>query len=329
MNPKLLLAPMAGYSDTVFRQICGSCGCDETVSEMISAAALHYKDEKTAILARIEPEEPPVSLQIFGHDPAMMAEGAEILITGAYLTGKEEDNQPSYHKPIGIDINMCCPVRKISGSGDGSALLQNPSLAGKIMEAVAEVCRKYGVRPSAKIRLGWDKKSINAPAFALMLAQSGAEQITLHCRTKEELYIPGIHPEYLAQTAENLRKYAPGCTLIGNGDIASYADAETMLNYGCDGLMIGRAALGNPWIFRQIREAASGQPIFTPTPDDLRNMAAHMVHQIILRKGEYTGIRESRGRAAHFCKGLPHSAALRDQLNHAESEEEFLRILMG
>ncbi|MBQ7921343.1 MAG: tRNA-dihydrouridine synthase [Clostridia bacterium] len=329
MNPKLFLAPMAGYSDTVFRQICGSCGCDETVSEMISAAALHYKDEKTAILARIEPEEPPVSLQIFGHDPSMMAEAAEILITGAYVPEKDRERFPKIIKPIGIDINMGCPVKKISGSGDGSALMQNPSLAGKIMESVADVCRKHNVRPSAKIRLGWNKNTINAPEFALMLAQSGAEQVTLHCRTKEELYTPGIHPEYLAKTAEKLRKYAPGCTLIGNGDIASCEDAQTMLNYGCDGLMIGRAALGNPWIFRQIREAAAGEPIFTPTPDDLRNMAAHMVHEIVLRKGEYAGIRESRGRAAHFCKGLPHSASLRDQLNHAESEEEFIRILMG
>ena len=321
MIPKLYLAPMAGYTDTVFRRICGSCGCDETVSEMISAAALHYKDEKTAILAEIEPGEPPVSLQIFGHDPQMMAEAAEILLTGSYT------DSPTV-KPVGIDINMGCPVRKIAGSGDGSALMQNPALAGQIMEAVAAVCRKYGVRASAKIRLGWNKDTINAPDFALMLAQSGADMVTLHCRTREELYAPGIHPEYLAQTAENLGKYAPDCLLIGNGDIASWKEAEAMLHYGCHGLMIGRAALGNPWIFRQIHESAMGKEPFVPTPTDLREMAAYMVREIVKRRGEFTGIRESRGRAAHFCKGLPGSAALRDRLNHAESEQEFLDALM-
>ncbi|MBE6569373.1 MAG: tRNA-dihydrouridine synthase family protein [Ruminococcaceae bacterium] len=322
MIPKLYLAPMAGYTDTVFRRICTSCGCDETVSEMISAAALHYKDEKTAILAEIEPDENNVSLQIFGHDPAMMAEAAEILLTGAYT------DKPTV-KPVGIDINMGCPVRKIAGNGDGSALMQNPSLAAAVMESVSAVCRRYGVRASAKIRLGWDREHINAPTFALMLAQSGADMITLHCRTKEELYTPGIHPEYLAETAKLLKKHAPGCLLIGNGDISSAEEAAYMTSLGCDGLMIGRAALGNPWIFRQIRESAAGQAPFMPTADDLRNMAAYMVHEIVLRRGEFTGIRESRGRAAHFCKGLPGSAALRDRLNHAESEAEFIAVLMG
>jgi len=329
MTPKLILAPMAGYTDTVFRQICGSCGCDETVSEMISAAALHYKDEKTAILARIEPDEPPAALQIFGHDPSMMAEAAEILLTGAHLPAEARIAFSAPRSLVGIDINMGCPVRKISSSGDGSALMQNPSLAGKIMEAVSGICKKYNVRPSAKIRLGWDKKSINAPDFALLLAQSGAAQVTLHCRTRDEMYIPGIHPEYLQKTAENLEKHAPHCTLIGNGDITCWEEAERMLSYGCTGLMIGRAALGNPWIFRQLREASEGLPVFAPSPDDLRRMAVFMVREIVKREGEYLGIRQSRGRAAHFCKGLPHSAALRDKLNHAQTEEEFISILMG
>ncbi len=317
----LVLAPMAGYTDGPFRRICAENGCRETVSEMISAAALHYRDKKTATLARILPGEGDVTFQLFGHDPVMLAEGAEILLTGGYA-GCSYD-----HAPAGIDINMGCPVRKITSNGDGSGLMRTPALAAQIVEAVVPVCRKYGKPLSVKIRAGWDKNSINAPELAVMLAQAGADRVSLHCRTKEELYTPGIHLEVLADTIGALRHHVPTCEIVGNGDINTWADAMTMLDMGCDGVMIGRGALGNPWIFRQIAEAAAGQTPFQPTEQDRLDMAARLVRDVVAEKGETTGIRESRGRAAYFIHGLRGSARMRDRLNHADTLAAFLAIL--
>ncbi len=318
---RLVLAPMAGYTDGPFRRICAENGCGETVSEMISAAALHYKDKKTASLAQILPGEGQVTFQLFGHDPVMMAEGAEILLTGSY------EGCDYAAPPAGIDINMGCPVRKITSNGDGSGLMRTPDVAQAVVEAVAPVCRKYGKPLSVKIRAGWDAASINAPAFAVMLAQAGADRVALHCRTKEELYTPGIRLEVLADMIEALRHHAPACEIVGNGDITTHEDAMVMLQMGCDGVMIGRGALGNPWIFRQIREAAEGKTPFVPTETDRREMAARLAREVVSIKGETVGIRESRGRAAYFLHGMRGSARMRDRLNHADTLAEFLEIL--
>ena len=318
---RLVLAPMAGYTDGPFRRICAENGCRETVSEMISAAALHYKDKKTASLARILEGEGPVTFQIFGHDPVMMAEGAEILLTGGY------DGCQYAAEPAGIDINMGCPVRKITSNGDGSGLMKTPELAAKIVEAVVPVCRKYGKPLSVKIRAGWDADHINAPEMAVMLAEAGADRVSLHCRTKEELYTPGIRLEVLADMVAALRKAKPACEIVGNGDITTIDDAMAMLKLGCDGVMIGRGALGNPWIFRQIQEAAAGKEPFMPTEADRRSMAARLAGEVVAEKGEHVGIRESRGRAAYFLQGMRGSAKMRDRLNHAETLKEFLEIL--
>lgn len=288
---------------------------------MISAAALHYRDKKTATLARILPGEGSVTFQLFGHDPMMLAEGAEILLTGGY-EGCSYD-----HEPDGIDINMGCPVRKITSNGDGSGLMRTPVLATKIVETVKPVCEKYGKPLSVKIRAGWDKDSINAPEMAVMLAQAGADRVSLHCRTKEELYTPGIHLDVLADTIAALRKHIPTCEIVGNGDITTWQDAVTMLEMGCDGVMIGRGALGNPWIFRQILEAATGREPYQPTEEDRRQMAARLVREVVAEKGETVGIRESRGRAAYFIQGMRGSAKMRDRLHHADSLAEFLTIL--
>jgi len=318
---RLVLAPMAGYTDGPFRRICSENGCRETVSEMISAAALHYRDKKTASLARILEGEGPVTFQIFGHDPVMMAEGAEILLTGGYEGCRYAAD------PAGIDINMGCPVRKITSNGDGSGLMKTPELAAQIVEAVSPVCRKYGKPLSVKIRAGWDAGSINAPEIAVMLAQAGADRVSLHCRTREELYTPGIRLEVLADMIAALRKTRPCCEIVGNGDISTIEDAMTMLRMGCDGVMIGRGALGNPWIFRQILERAAGLDPFVPTEQDRRRMAARLVREVVAEKGEHTGIRESRGRAAYFLQGMRGCARMRDRLNHADTLQEFMEIL--
>ncbi len=318
---RLVLAPMAGYTDGPFRRICAENGCGETVSEMISAAALHYKDKKTASLAKILPGEGPVTFQLFGHDPTMMAEGAEILLSGSY------DGCAYAAEPAGIDINMGCPVRKITSNGDGSGLMRTPEIATAVVEAVSPVCRRFGKPLSVKIRCGWDASSLNAPEMAVMLAQAGADRISLHCRTKEELYTPGIRLEVLADMIAALRHHTPACEIVGNGDINTAEDAMVMLRMGCDGVMIGRGALGNPWIFRQIREAAAGQVPFVPTEKDRRKMAARLAREVVEMKGEQVGIRESRGRAAYFLHGMRGSAKMRDMLNHANTLREFLEIL--
>ncbi len=321
-NPlRLVLAPMAGYTDGPFRRICAENGCVETVSEMISAAALHYKDKKTASLAKILPGEGSVTFQLFGHDPVMMAEGADILLSGSYAGCDYAAD------PVGIDINMGCPVRKITSNGDGSGLMRTPDVAKAVVEAVSVVCRHYGKPLSVKIRAGWDASSINAPEMAVMLAGAGADRISLHCRTKEELYTPGIRLDVLADTITALRHHAPTCEIVGNGDITTAADAMVMLDMGCHGVMIGRGALGNPWIFRQISEAAAGEEMFIPTEKDRRDMAARLVREVVAMKGEDVGIRESRGRAAYFLHGMRGSAQMRDRLNHAKTLQEFLEIL--
>lgn len=316
----LSLAPMAGFTDAPFRRICHACGCAESTSEMISAAALHYKDKKTARLAQISENEGDVWLQIFGHDPAMMAQGAEILI-------ETQRNTPPGARLCGIDINMGCPVHKIVGNGDGSALMLNPNLAEKVTRAVAQVCHKNGLPLSVKIRAGFDRTCMNAPDFACRMADAGADRIALHCRTRAELYTPGIHPEILAAAARALSVRYPDVQLVGNGDVATVQDALAMLALGADGVMIGRGALGNPWIFRQITDAHAGREPYQPTRAEICRTAIALVHEIVAMRGERGGIRESRGRAAHFITGMPGAAAIRDRLNHCETEAEFVAIL--
>lgn len=318
----LLLAPMAGFTDAPFRRICHENGCTESVSEMISAAALHYRDQKTARLAQIAPEEGDVWLQIFGHDPAMMAEGAEILIAS-------QKNTPHGSRLRGIDINMGCPVHKIVGNGDGSALMLHPELAAAVTRAVADVCHRERLPLSVKIRAGFDRDHCNAPDFACRMADAGADRIVLHCRTRAELYTPGIHPEILAASAHALSTRFPAVSLIGNGDVSTVSDALAMLELGAHGVMIGRGALGNPWIFRQIADANEGKVPYQPSRREICETAIRLVHEIVEMRGERGGIHESRGRAAHFIAGMPGSAAVRARLNQCETEAEFVAILAG
>lgn len=314
------LAPMAGYTDAPFRRICHEGGCMESTSEMISAAALHYRDKKTDRLAGISPGEGAVWLQLFGHDPAMMAEGAEMLIARHAVV-------PEGSRLAGIDINMGCPVHKIVGNGDGSALMLQPELAAAVTRAAADVCHRHALPLSVKIRAGFDDAHKNAPDFACRLADAGADRIVLHCRTRAELYTPGIHPESLEETARSLAARYPAVSLIGNGDVTTPADAVRMRELGAAGVMIGRGALGNPWIFRQIGDVFSGREPFVPTRAQLCHTAIRLVHEIVEMRGERAGIRESRGRAAHFIAGMPGSAAVRARLNGCETEAAFVDIL--
>ncbi len=309
---------MAGFTDMVFRRICGEMGADYTISEMISSVAMCMKDEKTATLAAIGEGEVPCFLQIFGHDPVMMARSAEMLLS------REFKGCRYAAQPRGIDINMGCPVRKVTTNGDGSAMMRNIPNAVETASRVAEVCAKYGAEFSVKMRAGWDASSVNAPELAHALAEAGVRRLIVHCRTKEQLYGPGADPAVIRNVVDAVREF-DGCVVVGNGDVTSYDDAVRMTaETGCHEIMIGRAALGDPWLFRGFKGQSTAK-----TKEETIDMACRMVREVVAEKGELTGIRESRGRAAHFIRGIPGSAKMRDQLNHALTLREFEAALRG
>lgn len=314
------LAPMAGYTDTTMRKIAGELGAGYAVSEMISAVALCMHDRKTGVLAKISEGEPPTVLQIFGHDPKIMAQAAELLLSGSFV-GRDYASPPA-----GIDINMGCPVRKIVTSGDGSALMRTPELAFEIAKRTAEVCGRYGVPLSVKLRAGWDHDSVNCAELAVGLVRAGAARITLHCRTRDMMYMPSADPSYAASVADALREAGlrEKVRLVGNGDIDSPEAARRYIDSGCDEVAVGRAALGNPWIFTQLSRP---DEYTAPDVDTVKAMAIRLVRETVALRGETAGIRESRSRAAYFIKGMRGSARLRDSLNHAETLAEFVRIL--
>ncbi len=323
MNQKIFpafpvsLAPMAGYTDAPFRLLCFRYGADSAVSEMISAAALTMGDSKTAALARLEDGE-KTTLQLFGHDPITLAKAADILLSGNFR------GRVYRSLPCGIDINMGCPVRKIYSSGDGSALLENLPLAREITARAAEVCQKYSVPLSVKIRLGVSCGNIVAPEFARALAEAGAGKVTLHCRTKEQMYAPYAEPRYCIDVKKALDGADSTETLLcGNGDITDRESALAYIRNGCGEAAVGRAALGRPWVFREIKNPG------TPAMEkgEIIEVAKEFVSAVVRDKGERVGIRESRSRAAHFIKGMPGSAKVRDRLNHAETVSGFCGIL--
>ncbi len=304
------LAPMAGFTDMPFRIICSELGADHTVSEMISAVAICYKDKKTAGLSKISPDEAPCALQLFGHDPSQMAYAAEALICNE-----------SGVKPYAIDINMGCPVRKIVTSGDGSALMKTPAVAEAVVRRVYEVTSKYSVPLWVKIRAGWNKDSINAPEFAKMLAACGVSMITVHGRTRDQMYAPSSDNGVIRRVREAVPEEI---SVIGNGDVASYDDALRMIREtGCNGVAVGRAALGDPWIFKALSDGVA----FKVTTADRIAMALRLTEDIVKLKGESCGIREARGRAAHFIRGIRGSSAVRDALNRAVTFDEFASVL--
>lgn len=314
--PKLILAPMAGFTDSPFRLMCFEGGCDYGVSEMISSKALTYRDRKTSELAALPKGDTPTAIQLFGHEPETMAEAAKMIATGSFEGCRYTE------MPVAVDINMGCPVKKIALSGDGSALMKDPALCRRIVYAVKN---KISLPVTVKIRAGWDKNSKNAVEVARACADGGADAVAVHARTREELYNPGIDMDIIARVRDAL---PPEIPVIGNGDITDGVSAEKMLREtSCDGLMIGREALGNPWIFSEIKAHLRGED-YTPPTREMRIAAAiSLVSAVVSLKGEDRGIREARGRAAHFIKGMRGSAEVRAALNSAKSLEEFKNIL--
>lgn len=319
----LVLAPMAGATDYAFREVCRAFGAELTVSEMISAKALCYEQlckkknaegmSRTAPLAAVRAEELPMSLQLFGSEPEFMADAAEMLESGEYFGSK------SNAKPTAIDINMGCPVAKVVGNGEGSALMKDPERAGRILRAV---CDRVKLPVTVKMRAGWDKDSINAPELAKIAEQSGAAMVCVHGRTRSQFYEPSADLSVIADV-----KRAVTIPVVGNGDVSSAMDAVKMAELtGCDGIAIGRGALGNPWIFEELLAAVRGEDYLPPSIGDRLAVAISQSERMVKEKGEYVAVREARKHVSWYITGIRGAAEARHRVNSAESLDEIKKI---
>ncbi len=302
----LLLAPMAGITDRSFRRICRENGAEYTVTEMVSASAIHYRDKKTDELARLYDGEGPAAIQLFGRDPSIMAEAA------VHLT-------ETLHPDV-IDLNMGCPVRKIVTNGEGSALMRCPELVSQIVEAVV---RAVSVPVTVKIRSGWDDGSVNAVEIARRSEAAGAAMVAVHGRTRAQLYQPPVDLTIIRAVKEALT-----VPVVGNGGIGSPEDAVKMLREtGCDGVMIARGSCGNPWIFAQTAALLEGREPEVPDKETRLRTARFHLELLVADKGERVGICEARRFISWYMKGMEGAAALRNEINFAVTKAEVLRLI--
>lgn len=304
-NP-YILAPMAGVTDRPFRLLCKEQGAGLLCMEMISAKALQYKNRNTKALLSIDPREYPVSLQLFGSDPKIISEQAKAIEELPFQI---------------LDINMGCPVPKVVKNGEGSALMKNPNL---VYEIVYQTARAIEKPVTVKIRKGFDETCVNAVEIARVIEEAGGAAVAVHGRTREQYYSGQADWEIIRKVKE-----AVSIPVIGNGDVTSGEKALKMKEEtGCDGIMIGRGAQGNPWIFRDLLEyERTGQMPGRPSAKELKETMLRHARLQIEFKGGYLGIREMRKHVAWYTKGLPGSAKLRDEINQVESYEELEALL--
>ena len=303
---KALLAPMAGVTDRAYRELCMSMGAGFCVSEMVSSKALSFGSKKSEELMDISSQERPCGIQIFGDDPSCMAEAAEAAMR---------------HNPDIIDINMGCPAPKISGNGSGSALMKDPELCGRITDAVVKA---VSVPVTVKIRKGWDDDMINAPEVAIICEQAGASAITVHGRTRKQFYKPPVDYDIIRQVKQSV-----SIPVIANGDVDSAQKAKQVLDYtGCDFVMIGRASLGNPWIFTQINTYLDnpGAVLYFPTMEEKLNTMVAQVAKMVEYKGEYIALRQARKLASGYFKGIRGAASLRNDAGKIETLDDLIRL---
>ncbi len=295
------LAPMAGVADRAFRELCVSYGAAFTVTEMVSSKALTMQDKKSKELLVISENEHPCAAQIFGDNPEIMAQAAV----------KSAEFSPDF-----IDINMGCPAPKIAGNGGGSALLKNPELIGRIVRSVKDA---VSLPITAKIRIGWDNDSINAVEVAKICEYNGADAITVHGRTKSQMYAPPVNLDEIRKV-----KGAVSIPIIGNGDITDGKSAAEMLSKtDCDFLMVGRGALGTPWVFEAINAYfEKGEIIPEPDVEEKMRVMLNHIKKLCEYKGEYIGMREARKHSAWYIKGMRGAAAFRQEIGTLESFEQ-------
>ena len=306
LKNNIILAPMAGVTDKAFRLITKPFGPALMYTEMVSGKGLLYKNKRTEVLLEVLSFEKPTAAQIFGHEPEVMSEIAErSLEFGADM----------------IDINMGCPAPKIVNNGDGSALMKNPELAGKIISAVR---KSVNCPMSVKFRMGWDDDSINAVEFAKTAENNGADAITIHGRTRAQFYSGKANLEIIKKVKEAVK-----IPVIGNGDVHDGKSAKYMLDYtGCDGIMIGRAAQGNPWLFSSVLHyLKTGDELAPPTLEERSDIAEKHLRLLVKFKGEHRGVLEGRKHMAWYFKGLCGGAKLRNLINQCDTLEQMLDLI--
>lgn len=306
LDNNVFLAPMAGVTDMPFRVLCREMGCGLVYSEMVSAKGIMYNNENTNKLLFVSDKERPAAVQLFGSDPDIMGNMAK----------KIEDADIDI-----LDINMGCPAPKIVKNGEGSALMKNPALIGDIVFAVSHSQKKP---VTIKIRKGFDENSVNAVEIAKEAEKNGAAAIAVHGRTREQYYSGKADWDIIKQV-----KNAVNIPVIGNGDITDPVSAKAMIDYtGCDAVMIGRAAQGNPWIFRQITAyLETGELIGEPTAEEKRETARRHAQMLTAYKGEYIGVREMRRHLTYYTKGIKDAAQVRRIVNSAVSLDEILNMI--
>lgn len=302
----VFLAPMAGVTDLPFRLICKEFGSGMLYTEMVSAKGLFYESKKTNELLFIDEREHPIGVQLFGSDPSILRDMAK----------KVEETPVDF-----IDINMGCPAPKITKNGEGSALMKNPELIADIVYTVASAVKKP---VTVKIRKGYDESSINAKEVAKIIEQAGASAITIHGRTREQFYSGKADWDIIKEVKNSVQ-----IPVIGNGDVKTPEDAKKMLeDTGCDAIMIGRAAYGNPWIFsRTIHYLETGELLKEPSNEERVQVMLRHAKSLIEYKGEHVGIREMRAHLAAYVKGIPGAAQLRGKLTKVTSYQEIEQLL--
>lgn len=306
LSAPLALAPMAGITDLPFRLICRRLGCGMTVSEMVSAKGLLYKNVKTTEMLRIDDGERPTAIQLFGSVPAELAEAARMVeASGADM----------------IDFNMGCPVPKIVNNGEGSALMKNPHLAHDILAAMVKAVK---IPVTVKFRAGWDDNNRNAVEIARAVEAAGVSAVAVHGRTRQQFYEGKADWSIIADV-----KQAVSVPVFGNGDIFTVSDGLRMLEQtGCDGLMIGRGADGNPWLFTALAAALRGEPL--PQPPSLKErltQAAEHLEMLIAYKNEVVAVKEMRRHISAYLKGMPHAAEFRGRFHKVDTQEQFSELL--